>query len=397
MPDAPEPTAISMPPTPLHGSGIEHWMLDPAEDFLNHGSFGARPRAVVDRQAALRAEFEASPIDWLDREGPSRLAELRAGVRLRIGARGGSFGFVSNASSAVNAVMRSLTFEPGDEILTTDHAYGAVLRTIEYVARSTGAVPVVVPIGLPLHGPGSVFDAVASRIGPRTRIVVVDHITSQTASVFPVERLVVAAREAGTLVLVDGAHAPGQIALDVEAVNAHWYTGNLHKWVSAPVGAAFLHASEDAPRVHPSIISHFHADPFEDEFAWQGTRDVTPWLTAPFAWDWIENLGGNRGWDAVREHNDGLAAWAGRLLHDRLEVDPVVPATMHRCMSVVPIPERLRRDCETSTALRDLLHSRYAVEVPVTEFGDHWLLRTSSHIYNRPEQYERLAAALLDV
>jgi len=366
-------------------------MLDPAVTFLNHGSFGARSRAVVDHQADHRRAFEAEPIDWLDRRRDERLATAKDAVGRFLGMPPAHFGFVTNASAAVCAVLRSLSFEPGEEILTTDHAYGAVMRTIEHVARRAGATPVVVPLPVPVGESGEVVDAVRRAMTDRTRLLVLDHVTSPTATILPVTELVALARERGVRVLVDGAHAPGMLELDVPAVGADWYAGNLHKWVCAPVGAAFLHASPDAPRVHPPIISHFHEESFAEEFSWQGTRDITPWLTVPAAIEWMGRLGGEAGWPAVRRHNVTLAREAADILIHAWGTSATAPPAMRGSMATVALPAAWRGSADRPEEVRDRLFHEDAIEVPIVEVRGTWHARISAQVYNRREQYVRLA------
>jgi isopenicillin-N epimerase len=391
--DSPAPLDAEQPPVALHPIRRElaSWGLDPAVTFLNHGSFGARPRAILDHQATLRAAFEAEPIHWLDRQRNEHLATAKSAVGAFLGLEPDSFGFVANASEGVCSVLRSLEFAAGDEILTTDHAYGAVMRTIEHVARRAGAAVVVAEIPVPVADSATVVEAITAGMTDRTRLLVVDHVTSPSAIVFPVEELIDVARRRGVRVLVDGAHAPGMLELEVAAIGADWYTGNLHKWVCAPVGVAFLHAAAGTPRVHPPIISHFHEESFAEEFSWQGTRDLSPWLTAPAAIDWMSALGGDGGWPAVREHNRWLADLGARTLQAAWGTTVTAPASMRGSMASVAMPQSWAHGFESAEAVRDLLFHRHAIEVPVIDLGGARHVRISAQAYNRPEQYERLA------
>ena len=382
------------PAVPLPGSDPAAWMLDPRIDFLNHGSFGARPRAVVAAQQSLRVDFEARPIEWLDRRRRDMVAEAQARVGAFLGMPPDRFGFVANASAAVCSVLRSLEFEPGDEIVTTDHAYGAVMRTIEHVARRTGAVPVIATVPVPVGGPGDVLEAVARCLGPRARLLVVDHVTSPTAIVLPAAELARLAHERGVRCLVDGAHAPGMLPLDVASIGADWYAGNLHKWCCAPVGAAFLHAAPAAPRVHPPVISHFHEESLVEEFGWQGTRDITPWLTAATAIEWMASAGGPGGWTAVRAANDALADEAAGILAAAWGTGPTAPRAMRGSMAAVEIPEPLAARGLEAEAMRDRLAAEHGIEGPILDFAGRRWARVSAQLYNRREQYERLAAVV---
>ncbi len=371
------------------------WMLDPEIVFLNHGSFGARARAVFDHQLAERRRLESEPVDWLDRRRGPAIEEARTRVAGFLGVPVSRFGFLTNASAAINAVLRSIRLEPGDEILTTDHAYGAVLRTLEFVAAGSGAHLRIAPVPVPVPGPQAVIDAVASAIGPRTRLLVIDHVTSPTATIFPVFEIVQLARDSGVRVLVDGAHAPGMLDLDVAAIGADWYAGNLHKWIGAPLGAAFLHAAEGTPPVHPPVISHFHHEPMAAEFAWQGSRDFTPWITAPVAIDWLAAAGGRDGWSAVRRHNRVLAGWAGEMLAEAWGTRCTAPPAMRGSMATVELPPAWQGAAAAPESVRDDWFARHRVEVPVMDIGGRRHLRISAHLHNRPEQYERLRDLVL--
>jgi isopenicillin-N epimerase len=379
------------------------WMLDPRVVFLNHGSFGARARIVFDRQGELREAMEAEPVDWLDRRRNAMLDEARSRVCGFLGVPASRFGFLTNASAAINAVLRSLSFMPGEEILTTDHAYGAVLRLLEHVAARTGARLVIAPVAVPVTDPEEVVAAIAGAMGHRTRLLVVDHVTSPTATVFPVARIVRLARERCVPVLVDGAHAPGMLELDVASIGADWYAGNLHKWVGAPIGAAFLHAAEGTPPVHPPVISHFHHEPMATEFSWQGTRDFTPWIAAPTAIDWLEAAGGGArdggtigpGWDAVRHHNRLLAAWAGEMLAGAWGTRCTAPPSMRGSMATIELPPAWQGSAVPPEAVRDRWFDRHRVEVPVMDIAGRRHVRISAHLHNRPEHYTVLRDLVL--
>jgi isopenicillin-N epimerase len=384
------------PPEPLGADLAAFWALDPEVTFLNHGSFGAAPRPVLAAQAAWRERIEARPVELLDRRREEILRPSREAVARLIGCGPDDFGFVTNATGGVNAVLRSLPFGPGDEILATDHVYGAVRQTLRHVAAVTGASLAEARVPFPLRrADGSdVLEAIAAAITPRTRLLVVDHVTSPTAVVFPVARIAAACAERGVDVLVDGAHAPGMIDLDVPGLGAAYYAGNLHKWVCAPKGAAFLWVRADRrDRVHPNTISHFLGKGFAAEFAWQGTRDITAWLAARDAIAFMDGFG----WPRVRAHNHALAAWAQAALCAQLGVAPASDAggAMLGSMCTVALPAAVRERHAAPAALQAALYDRHRIEVPVVDWGGRWWIRASCQLYNAPEQYERLAQAVM--
>ena len=374
---------------------LSHWLLDPAIDFLNHGCFGATPRGVLEAQTAWRQRLETHPVELLDRRRRDLLVEPKRAVGAFIGADPDDFGFVTNATGGVNAVLRSLHFEAGDEIVTTDHAYNAVLQTLRYLGRISGARLIRVAVPLPVHGPDEVADTIAAALTDRTRLVLIDHIGSSTGVVFPVKQIVEECSSRGIDVLVDGAHAPGMVELDVAGLGAAYYTGNLHKWVCAPKGAAFLWVRPDRQAgIHPNTISHFLDDGLAEEFQWQGTRDITAWLCTPDAIDFMRQFG----WDEVRGHNHELAVWAQGMLSHRWQVPASTPAdgSMLGSMATLPLPAGLRDRFADITALQQRLYDLDRIEVPIIEWNDRWWVRVSCQVYNERAQYERLGEAVLE-
>ncbi len=389
----------------------EAWALDPDLVFLNHGSFGACPRAVLAVQADLRAELEANPVAFLGRALEGRLDAARARLATFLGADPEELAFVPNATAGVATVLRSLRFAPGDEIVTTDHEYNAALNMARFAAARDGARLVVARIPLPTSGPDEVVERVLAAVGPRTRLVLVSHVTSPTALVLPVERLVATLEGRGIPVLVDGAHGPGMLPLDLADLGASFYAGNLHKWVCAPKGAAFLHVRRDRQSaIRPLAISHGANDPragrstFRKEFDWTGTADPTPFLAVPAALDAVNGMVAG-GWPAVMARNAGLAADARRVLATAAGRPVLAPEAMLGSMAVIELPPD-RGFAARGPAKRDPLQARLlataAVEVPLHPWprdpvpGERRrrLLRASAHLHNDSAQYVHLAEAL---
>lgn len=371
------------------------WGLDPAVAHLNHGSFGACPIPVLAAQAALRAEMEREPVKFLSVRFDERLDQARNELATFLGADGADLAFVTNATTGFNAVLRSLDFQPGDELLATTHTYAACRNTLDFVAARTGASIVVASLPFPLHDDQEIVDAVLARAGPRTRLAVLDHVTSPTALVLPLARLVAALRERGVETLVDGAHAPGMVPLALTELGAAYYTGNAHKWLCAPKGAAFLHVRRDKQAgLHPSVISHGYGQGFQAEFDWTGTCDPTPWLCIPAA---LRFMGGllPGGWPELMARNRAGALQARDVLCGALDVEPPAPDAMIGSMASIPLPApqphspaaRLDHD-----ALGEWFHERgirtWLYPHPVL------LVRLSVQIYNDPGQYRKLAALL---
>ena len=379
------------------------WPLDPAVTFLNHGSYGACPTAVLRHQAALRDEMEAEPVRFLGRELDDRLDAARTALAAFIGADPEDCAFISNATSGVNAVLRSRVFAPGDELLTTDHAYNACKNALDFVARGSGARVVVAPLPFPVSGPDEVVAAVMAHVTPRTRLALLDHITSPTALILPIQQIISELAARGIDTLIDGAHAPGMVPLDLRTLGATYYSGNCHKWLCAPKGSAFLWVRRDRhDDVRPLTISHganargSTRPRFRLEFDWTGTSDPTGWLTVPKA---IEYLGGllPGGWPALMARNRALALGARRLLCDQVGTAPVCPDAMLGSIASVRLPDGARGLAwRQRDPIQGRLFDAWGFEVPVMSFPavPHRLLRVSAQLYNEHAQYSRLAEAL---
>ncbi|MHC5112807.1 MAG: aminotransferase class V-fold PLP-dependent enzyme [Planctomycetota bacterium] len=375
-------------------------MLDDAVDFLNHGCFGARLRRVSEAQEMWRLKFEARPVHVLDRHRDVLLEEAKAPLGTFLGMRPDDFGLVTNTTDGINAVLRSMRFEPGDELLTTSHVYNAIRLTMRYLADRGGLVYREIDLPLPVESDDQVVETIAAALTDRTRVLVVDHVTSPTATVLPIERLVALGAERAVDVIVDGAHAPGMLPLDVEAIGAPYYVGNLHKWLCACPGAAFLWVHPDRqPEVHPTVISHFLGEGLGAEFSWQGTRDYSSWMTIPAAISEMDALAGPESWPRIMQHNHDLATWVQAHLSEAWDVTPSTPpdGSMLGSMVSLPVPDATRRRFDDATELHDVLYDQYRLEVPMFELGDTWLIRPSCQVYNTPEQYERLGRAVREI
>jgi len=370
-------------------------MLKEGIAFLNHGSFGAVPRSVFDVQTDWRRRIESEPIEMIGRRGEALVSEAKVPVGKTFGMGPENFGFVTNATEGVNAVLRSLKLGPGDELLTTDHVYHAVRQTMKQTARQAGATCREVAIPLPAGSSRQIADLVLNAISPKTKLLVIDHVTSPTALVFPLEQIAAGCRARGVEVLADGAHAPGMIPLDVEKFGVDYYTANLHKWVCAPKGTAVLWvAPPQQSRVHPAVISHNLDQGLAKEFVWQGTRDLSSWLTAPTAIAFMENLG----WENVMSHNHHLATWAHQMLVDRWKVQPISPldGSLLGSMATVRLPGKLAKlQGKDVQDFQQRLYSEFGLELPVVGFAGQQMIRVSCQVYNVPAEYERFAETVL--
>ena len=380
------------------------WPLERGLAFLNHGSFGACPTEVLRHQSALRAEMEAEPVRFLSRELDDRLDAARTALAAFVGAAPEDLAFVTNATSGVNAVLRSIPLGHDDELLTTDHAYKACWNTLEFVAERAGARVVVAPIPFPLTSAEDVVGAVLSRVTARTRLALLDHVTSPTALILPIERLIAELSGRGIDVLVDGAHAPGMLPLDLGALGAAYYSGNCHKWLCAPKGSAFLWVRRDRrTEVRPLTISHgagvTRADRsrFHLEFDWTGTSDPTAWLTVPKAIDYVGSLVPG-GWPEVMATNRALALEARALVCAAAGTAPPCPEGMVGSIASIVLPDGPTSDIawRRPDPIQQRLFDAWSTEVPVMSWpaAPHRLIRVSAQLYNERGQYERLAEAL---
>ena len=367
------------------GKAIRHeWRLDPDYVTVNHGSFGATPLAVLAAQDEWRRAMEAQPSRFMRSVLPDALRDAAAGLARFLGAEGEDLAFVPNATAGCNAVLRSIRFRPGDEILALSHVYGAVGNTIRYVASRTGAVMVEAALPFPRPDDDAILAGIQAALTPRTRLAVIDHITSSSAVVLPLARIVAACHAAGVPVLVDGAHGPGQVDLDLATLNADWYAGNCHKWLAAAKGCAFLWARRDRQRdLHPSVISHGYNQGFAAEFDWTGTWDPSAYLSVTAALEFHARLGGL----ALRARNAALAFAAGNLVASRLGSETGTGNAPSAAMAMVRLPGAAPAD---ATALRDRLLAA-GTDVPLHCHGEEVWLRLSAYAYNEIDDYARLA------
>ena len=378
------------------------FLLDPEVTFLNHGSYGACPRPVFERYQAWQAKLERQPVAFLD---PARglsdwMRDARVAMAAEIGADPDDIVGLTNATEALNIVAQSLDLRAGDEILTTDHEYAALDKTWAYVARRSGAKVVPVAIPMPLTDAGSFTDAVLAGITPRTRVVFLSHITSATALVLPSEAVIAKARARGITTVIDGAHTPGHIPLDLTTLGADYYAGNCHKWLMAPKGSAFLHVRRELQAgINPLVISHgwttdaalpgtkgvFGNTPFIDGLEMQGTRDPSAWLTVPEAIAFRRQ----HGWDRIAARCRDLVQDTAARVARMTGLPPLSsPEFCAPQMVSMPVPR-----CDPM-ALKLALLDEYGIEIPCFDWQDHTIVRVSAQGYNTEGEMDKLVLAL---
>jgi isopenicillin-N epimerase len=398
---------------PLQGkpsSWAKFWSLDPTVTFLNHGSYGAVPLPVLEAQKRFREQLEREPLRFFMREFEDLLDAARSQLAAFVGADAAELAFVPNATTGVNSVLRSLSFNASDELLTTNQEYRACRNALDFVAERTGAKVVVANVPFPLESPNQVVEAVMERVSPRTRLALLDHVTSQTGLIFPIQQLVNQLAARGVDTLVDGAHAPGMVPLNLHEIGATYYTGNCHKWLCAPKGAGFLYVRRDKQSaIRPLTISHGASLPRTDrsrfhlEFDWTGTDDPTAYLCVPEAIQFLGSLLPG-GWSELMEKNRAKALLARQLLCEALGVSPPCSEKMIGSMAVIPLPDELSLYEPSSqsrewSVLQDALFERFSIEVPVISWSTPFkqMVRVSAQLYNTPEQYQYLAEALVQL
>ncbi len=374
--------------TTSHNPLRSQFLLDPNVIYLNHGSAGACPRPVFEAYQRWQLELERQPVDFLGRRAPGLLREARASLAAYLHTEPGNLIYVTNATTGVNLVAHSLALRPGDEILTTDHEYGAIDRTWAFICRKTGAQYVRCPIPVPVTSAEAFVDAFWAAVTPRTRVISISHITSPTSLIFPVAAICRRAREAGILTVIDGAHAPGQIPVDLETLQADFYAGNCHKWMCAPKGSGFLYArAEHHHMVEPLIVSW----EWQDESVFvrvnqsQGTRDIAAFLAVPAA---IEFMRAND-WNAVRTRCHDLADEILQRVTGGYGLEPVsANADWFAQMVSVPLPS-----CDLPNITKRL-YSEHRIEVPIFAWNGRNLMRVSVQGYNTRDDLETLYATL---
>lgn len=392
-----EPSTLGAGPTtnPLWGEDWPEiramWPLEPTVAHLNHGSYGAVPTPVLEEQQSWRQRMESNPVRFFNRELPTALAGARDEVAGFLGADPARLAFVHNATTAVSTVLASFPLAAGDVVLRTDHTYGAVRIAADRFTSRAGARVEVVHVPLEATD-DEAAEAVLAAVADRTRLAVLDQVTSPTARRLPLVDLVPALQDRGVAVLVDGAHAPGMLAVEIDRLGADFWAGNLHKWCLTPRGTAVLHA---APRwrehLLPLVASWGEPDGFPDAFTDVGTDDLTAWLSAPRALRVMERLG----LDRLRRHNAELAVAGQVEVAAALELAPAdLPRDPAVSMQLVPLPAGLAADSSSAAELQDRIGESAAVEVAVTTWAGRGFLRLSAQAYNSPDDYRRLAADL---
>jgi isopenicillin-N epimerase len=389
----------------------DHWHLNPDINFLNHGSFGACPKVVLEKQHALIRQLEQDPIRFLapERDLLPKLDEARQSIGELTKAPSTDIVFVRNATDGVNAVLSSYPFKKDDEILITNHGYNACKNAAHHAAEKTAAKVTVANVPFPLASKADVVHAIKEQVSSRTRVLLVDHVTSPTGLIFPMEEIIAFAHSQDIQVLVDGAHAPGMLPLDLTNLSPDYYTGNHHKWLCAPKASGFLYVKPELQtQVRPNVISHGANQPhanrsrFLTEFDWTGTYDPTPLLSVPAALQFMNSLYPG-GLTELYQRNKEKTLVARKMLCDALEIDAPCNDEMIGSMASIPFKaERFSRLIDTAAPadnLRRVLFNDHGFELPIFSMRDtnNACLRVSMQAYNEISQIERLANVLIQL
>ena len=397
-----DPATTAAAPTTAFGHAMKaHWPLDPSVTYLNHGTVGVVPRRVLAAQQAIRDQIERQPARFLLREladtgevtmrMPPRMRTAAAAVAAYVGAEPADLAFVDNATTGCNAVLRSFPFGMGDEILVTDHGYGAVTNAARYAAEQNGATLKVIELPFPATTPTAVVKTIESAIGKRTKLIVVDHVCSGSALVLPVTEIAARCRARGVATLVDGAHAPGMLPLDLPSLDVDFYVANLHKWAMAPRSCGILWAApERQAKLHPTVISWGYGRGMSAEFDLVGTRDPSAWLAAPEGIEFLHSLGE----DAMRTWNHALVWEAAQSLTRHWGTKIPAPEMMYGNMVTVPLPERFGDTQVRAEGLKSALLYEEGIETQIHAFKGTIWLRLAAQVYNESSDYERLREAL---
>ena len=393
-----------MPSLPSRSELSKYWILDPNITFLNHGSFGACPKLILDEQTKLRTSLESDPVTFMESTARELWAESLVRLSKFINADSEGMTFVTNATSGVNTVLKSLDLKPNDEIIVLDHSYQACWNAVDFITKKAGAKTVVATIPFPIDSNEQIIEGILQEVTERTRLALIDTVTSPTGLRLPFEELVSELQSRNVDVLLDAAHGPGIVPLDIKKLDPAYVTGNAHKWLCTPKGSAFLYIREDRRnRIRPLSVSHGASvsgtdqERFRFEFDWTGTQDPTAWLCIPSAIDHIGSMLSG-GWPAIMDYNTNLVIQGRNLLLEALGTPKPSPDSMIVGLAAVLLPGSgvLTTSALEPDPLHTLLFEKYRIQVPVFGWPHHnkRYLRIASYLYNSLEEYEYLAEVL---
>jgi isopenicillin-N epimerase len=380
----------------------DHWKLAPGTIYLNHGSFGPPPHVVRQSRQHWQDLMDRQPMDFFVRRLEPAWREARDELAAFVGASASDLIFAENATVGMNIIADSFPLAAGDEVLLTDHEYGAVKRIWQRVCEKAGASVRIVGLPLPFRSAAETADAIFAAVSDRTRLIVVSHITSPTAVIMPVAEICERAQRRGIAVAIDGPHAVAQAPLNIEQLGCDFYAASCHKWLSAPFGSGFLYvAPRHQVRIRPSVLSWGRLPPatkasWSDEFVWSGTRNPAAYLAVPAAIDFLEGIG----LDQFRARTHWLAQYARRRICELTGLEPIVPddRALYGSMAHVPLSATTTNEtCAVANPLQHTIWQRYGIEVPIVDFRGRRYIRVSCHLYNDSSQIDRLVVVLKEL
>lgn len=372
---------------------IGNWFMSPDFTYLNHGSFGAAARCVLEKASEIERKIESHTMGFFMEEYPIQLMESKQQIADFVNIQNEDLVFVENATTGVATVLRSLMndLKTGDKILITNHIYPAVDFTLDYLTKRTGTELVRVEIPFPIASKDEIINAIRKEISSGIKIAVIDHITSATALIFPIKEICELCRQNGVITVIDGAHAPGMLDLDISSLDCDFYIGNCHKWLFTQKGCAILYVSKSMQeKIHPLTISNFYNQGFQTEFAWTGTKNVVPWLSMPTALEFYNSLGG----EELRQYNHDLVLSGGELINKTLKTRPTAPNDLTGAILTCELPENIKYTPKDITTLWKLFLEKHKIEIMFVGFADKLCFRISAQAYNEIEDYEKLCRAL---
>ena len=386
----------------------KHWLLDPEVVFLNHGSFGACPKFIIDEQRKWTEKMEKEPVKFFERDYPDLMLEVRKEISQFLNCDFNDLALIRNATTGINTVLRALEFEKGDELLVPDHAYQACRNALDYVSEKWNANTVVCQLPFPISEPHEIVDIILSAVTSKTKLVMLDYVTSPTGYILPIKEIVAELNERGIDVLLDAAHAPGMVPLNLDDLGAAYTCGNFHKWLCTPKGSAFLHVRKDKQiGISPLAISHGKTFPlgtttrFRHEFDWVGTHDPTPWLTIKKAISDLPRLI-NGNWNDVINHNHDLVIKGRNIIAETLNIDPPCPDKMIGSISTLKLPDTNSGKgipLHDPDPLHEKLLDDFKIQVPVWQWPSPRgrYIRISAQLYNHVDEYQYLAEVLQSI
>jgi isopenicillin-N epimerase len=372
---------------------IGNWFMSPDYTYLNHGSFGAAARCVLKKASEIESYIESHTMGFFMEEYPNLLAESKQHIADFVNVPNEDLVFVENATTGVATVLRSLMYDlkAGDKILLTNHIYTGVDNTLDYLSKKNGVELVRIDIPFPIKSNEEIISAVKKEISSGIKIAVFDHIASATALIFPIKELCELCRENGVISIIDGAHAPGMLDLDISSLGSDFFVGNCHKWLFTQKGCAILYVSKAMQeKIHPLTISNFYGQGFQMEFGWTATKNVVPWLTFPTALEFYKSLGDSE----LRQHNHSLVLAGGDLIYKTLNTKPTAPNDMIGAILTCDLPEKFNKVNPDTFGLWKMFMEKHKIEIMFVNFADKLRFRISAQAYNELEDYEKLCQAL---